>query len=29
MLVTFGIVFGVLVVPQFTIAGRHWHFFFL
>jgi hypothetical protein len=24
MLVTFLIVFGLIVLPQFTIAGHHW-----
>jgi hypothetical protein len=29
VLVTFVIVFGLLVLPHFTIAGHHWHLFFL
>jgi len=28
MLVTFALVFGVLVLPQFTIAGHHWRIWF-
>jgi len=29
MFVTFALVFGLLVLPHFVIAGNHWQFFFL